>query len=92
MQTQGLQLYVNDEQVDLHDNESISLTQSIQNLRDIKKVFVDFTQTFNVPASKTNNKIFKHFYNFNILGFDGRKKQDSILHLNYKPFKKGQIK
>ena len=36
MQTQGLQLYVNDEQVDLHDNESISLTQSIQNLRDIK--------------------------------------------------------
>ncbi len=92
MQRQNLQLYVEDQQVELHDNESVKLNQSIQNVRDIKKVFTDFTQTFNVPASKTNNKIFKHFYNFNIEGFDARTKKESVLNLNYKPFKKGKIK
>ena len=77
MQTQSLQLYIEDQQVELHDDESVNLTQSIQNVRDIKKIFSDFTQTFNVPASKVNNKIFKHFHNFNIDGFDARTKKDA---------------
>ena len=92
MQTQSLQLYIEDQQVELHDDESVNLTQSIQNVRDIKKIFSDFTQTFNVPASKVNNKIFKHFHNFNIDGFDARTKKDAVLNLNYKPFKKGKVK
>ena len=56
-----LQLYIEGQQVELHDNESVVLNQSLQNVRDIKKIFTDFTQTFNVPASKVNNKVFKHF-------------------------------
>ena len=88
----NLQLFIEGEQVELHDNESVTLTQSLQNVRDIQKIFTDFTQTFNVPASKVNNRIFKHFYNFNIEGFDARNKKDSELLLNYKPFKKGRIK
>ena len=92
MQSQSLQLYVEGEQVELHENESVVLKQSIQNVRDIKKVFADFTQTFNVPASKNNNRIFKHFYNFNIEGFDPRSKKASTLLINYKPFKIGKIK
>ena len=87
-----LQLYIEGQQVELHDNESVVLNQSLQNVRDIKKIFTDFTQTFNVPASKVNNKIFKHFYNFAIEGFDARNKKESELHLNYEPFKKGKIK
>ena len=87
-----LQLYIEGEQVELHDNESITLTQTLQNVKDIQKIFTDFTQTFNVPASKTNNKIFKHFYNADIVGFDARNKKDSELLINYKPFKKGKVK
>jgi len=87
-----LQIYFNSQQLDLFKDESVVLTQSIQDIKDIQKVFVPFTQTFNVPASKNNNKIFKHFYNFNIDGFDARKKTDSELYLNYKLFKKGKIK
>lgn len=87
-----LQIYFDGQQVELFKDESIVLTQSIQDIKDIQKVFVPFTQTFNVPASKQNNKIFKHFYNFNIIGFDARKKITSELHLNYKLFKKGKIK
>ena len=73
-------------------DESFTLTQAIQDIRDIKKIFTDFSKTFNVPASKNNNKIFKHFYNFNIVGFDARKKKSATLLMNYKPFKEGKIK
>ena len=62
----ALKLYVADQdgvltQVDLFKDESVTLTQSIQDVRDIEKVFTDFSQTFSVPASKLNNKVFQHF-------------------------------
>lgn len=88
----NIQLYIEGEEVDLFDDESVTLTQTIQNVMDIEKVFTDFSKTFNVPASKNNNKIFKHFHNPNIIGFDARYKKDAELHLNYKLFKKGKIK
>lgn len=88
----NLQLFVEGQEVDLFDDESVTLTQSIQDVMDIEKVFTDFSRTFSVPASKTNNLIFKHFYNSNIKGFDARTKKDAELHLNYKLFKKGKIK
>ena len=58
-----VQLYIDGEQVELFKDESISLTQTIQNVKDIGKVFANFTQSFNLPATKANNKIFKHYYN-----------------------------
>lgn len=87
-----IQLYIEGKQVELFKNESITLTQSIQDIRDISKVFTDFTRTFNVPASKNNNKIFKHFHRFNIVGFDARTKKSAEIYMNYKPFKDGKIK
>ena len=33
-------------------DESVSITQSIQNVKDIAKVFTEFTKTFTLPASK----------------------------------------
>ena len=74
-------------------DESVSITQSIQNVKDISKIFTDFSKTFTLPASKTNNKIFKHYYNFDIVGgFDGRTKKDSNIELNNLPFRDGKIK
>ena len=87
-----IQLYIGSKQVELFKDESITLTQSIQDIRDISKVFTDYTRTFNVPASKNNNKIFKHFHRFNIVGFDARRKVDASIYMNYKPFKDGKIK
>ena len=87
-----LQLYIGTERVDLFKDESVSLTQTIQNVKDIAKVFTEFTQTFSVPASSVNNKIFKHYYNFDISGgFDARNKVAASLELNDLPFKTGLI-
>ena len=90
---QSIQLYIEGQRVDMFKDESVSITQSIQNVKDIAKVFTEFTKTFTLPASKTNNKIFKHYYNFDITGgFDARTKKDATLELNHLPFKKGKIK
>ena len=90
---QQVQLYIGNERVELFKDETISLTESIQNVKDVAKVFTDFTKTFTVPASKTNNKIFKHYYNFDIVGgFDARLKTSGSIKLNGVDFKKGNIK
>ena len=89
---QEVQLYIEGTRVELFDFEDISITSSIQNVRDISKVFTDFSKSFNVPASKVNNKLFKHYYNSDIDGFDARTKKDATIELNYLPFKDGKIK
>ena len=87
-----LQLYIGTERVDLFKDESVQLTQTIKNVKDLAKIFTEFTQTFSVPASSVNNKIFQHYYNFDISnGFDARKKADARLELNDLPFKDGKI-
>ena len=87
-----LQLYIGTERVDLFKDESVSLTQTIKNVKDLAKVFTEFTQTFSVPASSVNNKIFQHYYNFDISdGFDARNKVAASLELNDLPFKTGLI-
>ena len=100
-----IQLFILDndgshKRVDMFKDESVSITQTIQNVKDISKVFTDFTKTFNLPASSTNNKLFKHYYNSDIVDadntlisdFDARKRRDAIIELNHMPFKKGKIR
>jgi len=81
------------QQVDLFEDETISVTSKIQDIRDISKVFTDFSQSFTLPASKKNNKIFKHFYNYfiSVGAFDARKKVEAVLEINYIPFRRGKI-
>ena len=90
---QKLQLYIQGQRVELFDDETVSITQSIQNVKDISKVFTDFSKPFTLPATKTNNKIFKHYYNYHIENtFDARKKVDAEIELNNLPFRKGKVK
>ena len=95
---QKLQLYIEGQRVDLFKDENVSFTQTLQNVKDIGKIFTEFTKTFAVPASSVNNKIFKHFYNFDVsigdttFAYDARNKQPATLELNDLPFKEGAIK
>ena len=100
-----IQLFIEDNdgsdvRVDLFKDESVTITQTIQNVRDIGSIFTDFTRTFNIPASPNTNKLFKHYYNSDIVGsdntlisaFDARNRKNSRIELNHTPFKKGQIR
>ena len=98
---QKLQLFIDDNpdgalinyaRIDLFKDETVSISQSIQNIKDIAQVFVPFTKSFTIPASKTNNKIFYHYYNFNISqGYDARRKTPAKIELNNIDFKTGFV-
>lgn len=80
------------DRVELFNDEKISVTSSIQNINDIGKTYTDFSQTFTVPATKNNNKIFKHWYENSLdTQFDVLKKADAYIELDTIPFRIGKI-
>ena len=85
-------LYIDGTRADAFQDESISLELSTQNIRDIGKVFGEFSQTFSLPATKINNGIFKHYYNVDIVGgFDANLRVDAIIEVNTIIFREGTI-
>ena len=94
----NLELYVKndnglDERVDLFDFEAVNLSQVIKDVKDIGKIFTDYSQSFKVPASANNNRIFQHYYNFNIQdGYDGRMKRDAVIKIAGADFRFGKIR
>ena len=87
-----IELYIGSNRLDTYKDEDISITLNIQNIKDISKLFVDFTQNFSVPASAANNKAFKHYYNADVSGgFQASLRQDATLFLNKELFREGTI-
>ena len=90
---QIIELYIRDQRVDLFKDESVTITDTIKNVRDVKSVFTSFSQQFTLPANDVNNKIFQHYYNFDIInGFDARVRQSATIKLNTVDYKQGSLK
>lgn len=89
----NVEVYIENQRLDLHDGEAISVVSSVQNIEDISRTFNDFSQSFTVPASNRNNSIFKHYYNASINnGFDARIRHDARIEINAVPFRVGSIR
>jgi hypothetical protein len=87
-----IQLYIDGTKADLFKGDNITINENLKNLKDLSKVFTAFTYQFTLPASRTNNKIFKHYYNYNITdGFDARIRVDANIEISNLPYKKGRI-
>jgi len=85
-----VELYISDQRVDTFKDEAIKITLSTQNVKDISKVFGDFTQSFTLPASPNNNGVFKHYYNVDIAtSFTGGQRVDSFIEINNNVFRVG---
>ena len=90
---QQVQLYIEGNRVDMFKDESVVITDTIKDVKDVSKIFTEYSQTFQVPASKVNNKVFKHYYDNDIVGgFDARIRAAAYIELNSLPFKDGYIK
>jgi hypothetical protein len=77
---------------DLFKDESITVTDSLLNIKDLNKIFTPFSQQFTLPASKQNNKLFRHYENTDVVNsFDARYRHDAIIKLNGIDYKKGKI-
>lgn len=76
--TRTAQLFIEGTRVDLFKDEQISINSTIQDIADLSKTFTDFTQSFSVPASKSNNRLFRHFYNSDVSLYEGAYTNPSI--------------
>lgn len=85
-------IFIEGERLGIHEDEGIYIKSSVQDVKDISKLFMDFSQSFKVPASKRNNKIFKQYYNASVdSGFDARIRKDAVIYIDSLTFKVGKI-
>tara|TARA_R100001530_G_scaffold79586_1_gene55519 strand:- start:940 stop:3303 length:2364 start_codon:yes stop_codon:yes gene_type:complete len=97
-----VQVYVEGVMLDLFADEQINVNSTIQNIADISKTYTDFSQSFTVPATVNNNKVFSHWYNsevkyYNPTGvsnpsiFDVNTRKAGKIEINLTPFRTGKI-
>lgn len=90
----GIFIYIDGvaHKVELFKDETISITSSVQNFNEIGKLFTDYSQSFTIPASSHNNKIFKYWYE-NALdnGFDHRIKYYGFVEIDTLTFRNGKF-
>jgi hypothetical protein len=90
----ALYIYVDGiaKRIELFEDEKISVTSSVQDIADVSKAKTDFTQSFTIPASNTNNEIFKHWYESSLDGgFDHRVKYDGYIEIDTFTFRVGSF-
>lgn len=89
----NIEIYVEGKRLDLFDNGTIEIKSSIQDAKDISKVFTDYSQPFTIPASDNNNQIFRHHYKTEIADniFDGRVRHEAKIFINHILFKRGKV-
>lgn len=88
-----MELYIDGNRVPVFGNNGVDILDTIQNTKDIKKIFTAFSQQFSIPASREVNRIFRHYYDFNIQdGFDARFKIDGAIKIDGVDFRKGKIR
>jgi hypothetical protein len=87
-----LEIYIDNQKVDLHDGESIEFNVSAQNVGDISKVYGDYSQSFTLPATQRNNKIFKHYYEPDIVnGFNANTRLNAFIQINSFLYRSGLV-
>ena len=85
-------LFVEGVQVELFNDEQISVNSSVQNISDISKVFTDFSQSFTVPASPHNNNIFQYFYESDLeQTIDQNLRRNAYIEIDLTFFRRGKI-
>jgi hypothetical protein len=81
------------ELLDMFADEGISIKSVVKDMNDPKKLFTDFSRSFTVPASKQNNKVFKHYYNIDIQNsVDSRELIPAKILMNNSTYKVGNIR
>lgn len=88
----SVQIYVENIQLDLFDDEEIQVTSSVQNISDISKVFTDFSQSFTIPCSPTNNYVFEHYYNNDVdTEINHQERRSARIEIDHSPFRTGKV-
>lgn len=88
----AVKVYIEGQELDLFDDETIQVSSSVQNVYDISKSNTDISQSFTVPGTARNNQIFEHFYETDVDGtIDHGLRRDGFIEIDLTTFKKGRI-
>ena len=86
-----VQVYIGEDKLDLFDDEKISITQKLNDIEKLSNVFTDFTNSFTVPATQNNNRIFNHYYDVDVAGsFNANIRIGGFIEIDTLPFKFGE--
>jgi len=79
--------------LDMFSDEGITIKSVVKDMNDPKKLFTDFSRSFTLPASKQNNKVFKHYYNVDIQNsVDSRELIPAKILMNNRTYKVGNVR
>jgi hypothetical protein len=85
-------IYIEGQRIELFNDETINVTSSIQNVKDLSLTYTDFSQGFTVPASAHNNAIFEHWYQSDVNATtDPNLRKDGYIEIDLVTFRKGKI-
>jgi hypothetical protein len=85
-------IFIGGKKLDLFKDENISITSKLNDLEKLSSVFSDFSQPFTIPATPTNNEVFKHYYNINIDNpYNANNRIDAYVEFDSMPFKYGEV-
>ena len=88
----GVSVYIEGKLLDLFKDEQINITSIQQNVQDISKVFSDFSQSFQVPATPNNNSIFEYFYENSLNAtIDFNVRREALIEIDLTTFRRGKI-
>ena len=92
----SIQIYVEGVKLDLFNDEQINVNSTVQNIQDISKVFCDFSQSFSIPATVNNNKVFSHWYDSDVFKYNGNQfdvniRKEAQIDINLTAFRTGKI-
>ena len=88
----SIKIFIENYQLDLFHEEQIEVTSTVQNIADIATVFTDFSQSFSVPCTPNNNRIFEHYYNNDVdTTIDHNRRRAARIEIDTIPFRTGKI-
>ena len=86
-----VQIYIENQRINLFKDEKISIKSTVQDIKNISKIFTDFSQTFTVPADVINNPILGHYYNNDLGVLNANVRLDARIEIDHTAFREGKI-
>jgi len=84
--------YFNFEKLDTYKDETIELTSKLSDIEKLSNVFMDFSNTFTIPASDNNNQLLLHYYDNDIQNaINANIRLFGYIEVDSLPFRYGKI-
>ena len=79
-------------ELDLYKEEPLKLTISVEDTKDLPRVNSAFSQSFRIPATQNNSKVFQWWYEVNTVDFDITRRVAADIYVDGLFYKSGHIR